>query len=254
MKLVTFKRALTNFRYHRTGRCNICGKLTIFGCTDLADARNNMACFFCISPSRKRHIAKLMLNSLFPGTQSLSKVSNHSGLKIYNLDTDDAFEKIFQNNVGYFCSEFSKDIDPGKDIAVRKSTQNVESLTFENEMFDVVMSEDMFEHVRDYRKGFQEIFRVLKPGGYHIFTVPFMFDRPTLIRVDTDGPSDIEILPPEYHGEKNGRKILAYRTFGLDLLDFLKNVGFETVVDFSKFVDEKNGIFDSYAFISKKRL
>lgn len=254
MKFVTFKRALTNFRYHRTGRCNICGKLTIFGCTDLADARNNMACFYCISPSRKRHIAKLMLNTLFPGTQSISKVSNHSGLKIYNLDTDDAFEKIFQNNAGYFCSEYSRITESGKDIGPRKSTQNVESLTFENEMFDVVISEDMFEHVRDYKKGYREIFRVLKPGGYHIFTVPFMFDRPTLVRVDTDGPSDIEILPPEYHGEKNGKKILAYRTFGLDLLDFLKNVGYETVVDFSKYVDEKNGIFDSYAFISKKRL
>jgi hypothetical protein len=63
-----------------------------------------------------------------------------------------------------------------------------------------------------------------------------------------------QILPPEYHGEKNGRKILAYRTFGLDLLDFLKNVGFQTAVDFSKYSDQKNGIFDSYAFISKKRV
>jgi SAM-dependent methyltransferase len=208
----------------------------------------------CISPSRKRHIAKLMLSSLFPGTQSLSTVSNHSGLKIYNLDTDDAFQKIFQNNSGYFCSEYSNANKSGKDIGARKSTQNVENLTFENEMFDVVISEDMFEHVHDYKIGFQEIFRVLKPGGYHIFTIPFMFDRPTLIRVNTDGPSDIEILPPEYHGEKNGRKILAYRTFGLDLLDFLKNVGFQTAVDFSKYSDQKNGIFDSYAFISKKRV
>ena len=254
MKFVTFKRALANFKNHRTGRCNICGKLTIFGCTDLADARNNMACFFCISPSRKRHIAKLMLMSLFPGTSSLSKISNHSGLKIYNLDTDDAFQKVFQENVGYFCSEYPKDTEPGKEIGVRKSTQNVECLTFENEMFDLAISEDMFEHVRDYKKGFQEIFRILKPGGYHIFTIPFMFDRPTLIRVNTAGPSDIEILPPEYHGEKNGKKILAYRTFGLDLFDFLKDLGFETVVDFSKLADQKNGIFDSYAFLSKKRL
>jgi SAM-dependent methyltransferase len=254
MKFVTLKRGLANFRYHRTGRCNICGRLTIFGCTDLADARNNMACFFCISPSRKRHIAKLMLSSVFPGTPSISRVPNHSGLQIYNLDTDDAFEKIFQNNAGYFCSEYSNHAEPAGNTSIRKSTQDVERLTFQNEMFDVVISEDMFEHVRNYKKGFQEIFRVLKPGGYHIFTVPFMFDRPTLIRVDTDGPADIEILPPEYHGEKNGKKILAYRTFGLDLLDFLNNMGFETAVDFSKYADEKNGIFDSYAFISKKRL
>jgi hypothetical protein len=61
---------------------------------------------------------------------------------------------------------------------------------------------------------------------------------------------DVAILPPEYHGEKNGKKILAYRTFGLDLLDFLKEIGFETVVDFSKYADQKNGIFDSYAFVS----
>jgi SAM-dependent methyltransferase len=124
------------------------------------------------------------------------------------------------------------------------------ALHAKDDEFDLVITEDMFEHVRDYKKGFQEIFRVLKPGGCHVFTIPFLFDRPTLIRVDTDGTRDVAILPPEYHGEKNGKKILAYRTFGLDLLDFLKEIGFETVVDFSKYADQKNGIFDSYAFVS----
>ncbi len=195
-----------------------------------------------------------MLRCLFPGADSLSQISNHMSIKVYNTDTDDAFQNVFQNNAGYFCSRYLPDVESGKEIGNQVYCQNVENLTFHDEMFDVVISEDMFEHVRNYKKGFQEIFRVLKPAGYHIFTIPFMFDRPSLIRTDTSGPLDVPILPSEYHGEKKGKKILAYRTFGLDLLDFLNTTRFETVVDFSKFTDQKNGIFDSYAFVSRKRL
>ena len=49
--------------------------------------------------------------------------------------------------------------------------ENVEKLTFSAERFNLIISQDVFEHVCDPWKGFAEIHRVLKNGGYHVFTV-----------------------------------------------------------------------------------
>ena len=143
------------------------------------------------------------------------------------------------------------DIKLGTEIKNGVFNQDIENLTFPNESFDLVITEDIFEHVRNYEKGFKEIFRVLKKGGYHIFTIPFYFDRYTIKRVDTSGDKDIPILPPEYHISKTG-KIITYRNFGIDLFKFLDSIGFETHVEFSGYSDRKYHIYDSYVFISKK--
>lgn len=114
------------------------------------------------------------------------------------------------------------------------------------------MTEDVFEHVRHHEKGFREVHRILKLGGYHIFTIPCNFDQTTIVRVDTSGEKDKLILPPEYHGDKIRGQILAYRTFEIDIFDFLKSIGFQTKVDFSNYIDKDMGIFDSYVLCSQK--
>jgi SAM-dependent methyltransferase len=78
---------------------------------------------------------------------------------------------------------------------------------------------------------FAEIFRVLRPGGYHIFTVPLRWPLPaaTRPRVDSSGPEDVFLVPPVYHGSPTDRKgSLVYTDFGMDLPEQLRNLGFET--------------------------
>ena len=41
-----------------------------------------------------------------------------------------------------------------------------------NESYDCVIACDVLEHVPDHLKGIKEVFRILKQGGYCIFTVP----------------------------------------------------------------------------------
>jgi SAM-dependent methyltransferase len=43
---------------------------------------------------------------------------------------------------------------------------------FENDAFDLVVSNGVFEHVRDYGAAFREIHRVLKPGGASLHLFP----------------------------------------------------------------------------------
>jgi len=195
----------------------------------------------------------MMIREVFNGRiTSISGIPATSSCKIYNTDVKDAFYSILRDRRTYFCSEYTKGIVPGTETAERVFCQDIERLTFEDESFDVVISEDVFEHVRDHVKGFREVFRVLKPGGCHIFTVPCDFDKKTVARVDVSGSEEINILPPEYHGGPVRGKILCYRNFGSDIFDLLKGIGFESTVDFSEDADKKHGIFESYVFVSRK--
>jgi SAM-dependent methyltransferase len=49
-------------------------------------------------------------------------------------------------------------------------------LCFGNETFDTVFSTQTLEHVADHQGMVSEAYRVLKPGGYAIFTVPFSWE------------------------------------------------------------------------------
>lgn len=49
---------------------------------------------------------------------------------------------------------------------------SAESLPFEDDSFDMVYSSHVLEHIPDQAKALNEIFRVLKPGGYHFCVVP----------------------------------------------------------------------------------
>ena len=251
-RLALLKAALNNLRHHAAGRCNICGKITVFVCADVVTSRNNMYCLFCRSLSRSRHVAKVILQEVAKSVSAMCEIPEAKKFAIYNTDTLDAFSKVLGKSRSYYSSGFFPGMKPETQMRERVSCQDVEELTFEDGMFDLVITEDVLEHVRHHERAFQEILRVLKVGGHHVFTVPCFFDRPTVVRVDTSGEEDIHLLPPEYHGDSIRGKILAYRTFGIDVFDLLGHIGFETAVDFSRYLDQRWGIFDSYVFISKK--
>jgi len=213
-----------------------------------------MWCLFCGCSSRKRMVAKVILDKFAPNVGSIRNLSQAlTDTKIYNFDSTDEFTKFLLDSYPYYyCSELIDNVPPGTELRERVFCQDIQNLTFPDTLFDLVITEEVFEHVRQYEKGFKEIYRVLKPRGYHIFTVPFNFDRPTIVRVDTSGEKDIHLLEPEYHGDAARGQILAYRTFGIDIFDFLTSLGFETSVHLSDHYDKRFGIFDSAVFASQK--
>jgi SAM-dependent methyltransferase len=242
------KSIILNAKYHLVGRCNICNKPTIFLCTDREWLRNNLYCVFCQSRARKRHVAQVIIDLL--GVSCVKKIPK--GITIYNADIEDSFYKVLHGRDNYICSAFFPYTEPGTEIRKNVYCQDMERLSFADNSFDFVITEDVFEHVRDYKKGFAEVQRVLGPGGYHVFTVPYHFDREAFIRVDTSGPEDVHLFPPQYHGDKIRGKILAYRSYGIDIYDMLAEIGFETKIYVSSFKDRHRGIYDSYVFASRK--
>lgn len=102
-------------------------------------------------------------------------------------------------------------------------------LSFADESFDFVLSFDVFEHIPEYSKGLQECFRVLKPGGKLLFTVPFRMDnQQNLIRATRDSEGKVtHLMEPEYHGDPiNDAGCLCFYHFGWQLLDELRDCGF----------------------------
>lgn len=52
----------------------------------------------------------------------------------------------------------------------------VTDLKFDDEIFDTVLCTQVLEHVFEHDKMMKEIFRVMKPGGHIILTVPFAWE------------------------------------------------------------------------------
>jgi len=102
---------------------------------------------------------------------------------------------------GYTCSHLFDDVCPG-DIHNGFRCENIESLTFPDNSFDIFITQDVLEHVFKPETALSEICRVLKnDGGIHVFTVPVHKSLSvSYCRATLSEEKVIHLLPPEYHG------------------------------------------------------
>jgi len=90
-------------------------------------------------------------------------------------------------------------------------------LPFASNTFDLIVHSDTIEHVLEWTRAIDEVYRVLRAGGLHVYSVPVLpwrKSRPRLAR-DTDGRLR-HLLRPSYHGE--GDDYLVAWEFGGDFL------------------------------------
>ncbi|WP_449435298.1 class I SAM-dependent methyltransferase [Pedobacter steynii] len=206
-----------------THRCNICGglilKLPKIIFKKRADGPFSYRCISC--RSTYIHWAVYEVFSLL----NLPKTS-----LVYELSSHGAFYKYLKLNFDYLTtSDYMSGITGGT-MYKGKMMQDVENLTYFTNTFDAVTSTEVFEHVANDLKGFAEVLRILKPGGVFCFTVPLNLDLEKTIERAYLAKNDqiIHILEPEYHGDYMKNGILAFRNYGIDILDKLKEAGFSS--------------------------
>jgi SAM-dependent methyltransferase len=103
-------------------------------------------------------------------------------------------------------------------------------LSFTDDIFNVIGTFDVLEHVPDYHRALTELFRCLRPGGMLIITVPFfLWSAITVTRATVDAAGAItHLLPPEVHGDPLDQGgALCFYHFGWDFVDALTETGFE---------------------------
>lgn len=67
-----------------------------------------------------------------------------------------------------------QDLEPGE-TADAVSCQDLARLTYPDARFDLILTSDVMQKLHDIDKAIAEIARVLRPGGAHVFSVPFRF-------------------------------------------------------------------------------
>lgn len=91
--------------------------------------------------------------------------------------------------------------DPPGAVADGLVNQDIADLTFPECTFDLVLHSETLEHVFDFERALGEVARVLRPGGFQIYTVPLLHHRRTIRRARRRDDGTIEFLhPPSYHG------------------------------------------------------
>ncbi|MCY3813758.1 MAG: class I SAM-dependent methyltransferase [Gammaproteobacteria bacterium] len=190
---------------------------------------------------RERGLAQALLDLYGTGETCLPQLCEHPGfssLAIYEPGTSGRHRSCMKGLKRYRQSCYRTDLPFGEEVE-GLANQDLQRLTFNSGSFDLVITSDILEHVRSPNAAFQEIKRVLKPGGRHVFTIPLQYPmRPnTVSRVDTSTAEDRPLLPPVYHGDGGGGKSLVYTDFGKDVLDHLDRSGMTTTI---RFVDATN--------------
>ena len=214
------------------GRCSICGEEVAFEIEEGFSLREAV-CPVCGGSKRSRDLARVVLETLCPAAPaSLAEGRGClEGLSIYEAQASGAVHRHLSALPRYLCSEYLDGVAPGSTDERGVRCEDIERLTFPDDSFDLVITQDVFEHVKNPYRGFLEVRRVLKPGGVHIFTLPLHEGRDTITRVTHNGERDVFHLPSVYHGDplREGGS-LVYTDFGDDITRRLKALDFPTEI------------------------
>jgi hypothetical protein len=235
----------TFFRYRSaTFSCTVCGERStpIFDFPNLDRCRKHgtpvlretLQCRHCYASLRQRGLARGLLDHWYartsvrhPSVAALAR-AGLGGLRIFDTDAFSAISEHLRGVSGYVCSSYRPELPWGARIDGGHFNIDLEQIDFADESFDIVLTSDVMEHVRNDVAAHRELHRVLHPGGAYIFTVPYderMAGHRRL--VDTSGPDDILLCEPHYHGDPVNGRILAYRIYGRALLAELHALGFD---------------------------
>ncbi|WP_084604778.1 methyltransferase domain-containing protein [Desulfonatronum thioautotrophicum] len=192
------------------GYCPICEMETIFFAKK-DWLRDHYFCARCKSIPRFRALVRA-LEKFIPNWRSLTMHESSPG--------GASSEYLRNQNQNYTRSHYLKDIPVGMFSKKHDAwSENLEAMTYPDESFDIFITQDVMEHTMRPLETFREIARVLKPGGAHIFTVPWYPDE-TCSRLRAEIVSgELRLLaPPQYHGnpiDKNGSLVTV--DWGIDL-------------------------------------
>lgn len=208
------------------GFCPTCDREVTFSSAE-SWLRDHFLCSNCQSIPRERALMHA-IELYYPDYKELSvyessPVGRGASVKLETTCAD------------YTASHYDPSVPFGECHPVRNyRSENLEALTFADEAFDLVVTQDVMEHVLDPERAFAEIARVLRPGGAHLFTTPLVNElRPSERCAVVDSEGEIEYLtPPEYHGDPvDPMGALVTMHWGYDLVHWiLRSSGLVTTI------------------------
>jgi SAM-dependent methyltransferase len=219
-------------------KCPVCGSLGLVEGFDAKpmNLRETGRCSTCGATNRHRQMAYVIRQAFatVTGSQkpSLDQVAALKGFVVYNTEAQGPIHSRLAAMEGYLCSEYFGDDYKSGDLVDGMMHQDLMALSFPDDSVDMVLSSDVFEHVPDPYRAHREVWRVLRPGGSHLFTVPFhqqLFLDDKRAYLDEHGEV-VHLKEAIYHGDpvRPAEGVLVYTIFSVEMLVRLRQLGFVT--------------------------
>ena len=220
--------------YRLPGYCRVCEREVDFrvdrqcGAVDVLGGwrpnwRERLVCPCCGLNNRQRMMAQ--------AARSVVKRYKDRRPSVYLMEQVTPIFKWFSEQLPQAScvgSEYlGPEVAPGRVVkGVRH--EDVERLSFADHSFDLVISNDVLEHVVNPAQALREACRILRPGGVLLMTVPFYLDQAQSVqRASLENGELVHHLPPVYHGNPvSDDGSLVFTDFGWDFLDQMRSAGF----------------------------
>jgi len=230
---------------YNSGYCPICQARTLFIIKD-SWLRDHYFCIRCASIPRWRALI-YVLQSYFPDWRNLHIHESSPG--------GASSDKLRRECGNYIATHFFPDTPVGE-MKYGFRCENLERQTFQDEQFDLVVTQDVFEHILNPALALKEVCRTLKPGGAHLFTIPWYYWKKTLVRATESNGSIRHLEEPDYHGNPiDASGSLVVTEWGWDFCDFIyEQSGMTTTV--IRITNRRMGIDGKFieVFISRKAI
>jgi len=193
----------------------------------LPNWRERLDCPICGLNNRQRAIAAAVLDEL--GRRPAS------GVVLYMMEQVTPMFGVVSERARGVTVHGSEYVGPGHssgEVVRGVRHEDAEALSFASGSIDVLVSNEVFEHVPHPSRALTEAARVLRPGGVMLFTVPFYTDRlQSTARAELVNGTVRHLAEPEYHGNPfaSGGS-LVFTDFGWELLDVARASGFRDCV------------------------
>jgi 2-polyprenyl-3-methyl-5-hydroxy-6-metoxy-1,4-benzoquinol methylase/glycosyltransferase involved in cell wall biosynthesis len=182
---------------HETGYCVVCGCHSSFrfdptiispqvkkawGIADnlvrAFNRKESCFCSYCGSSLRMRRLAAVLMQTFaeIGGISCKSFVElvrneEFRRLKIAEISACGTLHSYLKQHPNLYYSEWLPGVKPGTTHEGTRC-EDWQGLTYPDDTFDIILSSETLEHVLDPDKAWHEIYRTLKGGGFHVFTLP----------------------------------------------------------------------------------
>lgn len=213
------------FYFSQNGYCPCCEKEVIFKSSS-SWLRDYFICSNCKSIPRERALI-VVIEKYYPNWKNLHIHESSPGKRGASL-------KLKNNAKNYIASQYFP-TKPNGSIVNNWLNEDLENQTFNDESFDLVISQDVMEHVYNPEKAFSEIARTLKKGGAHIFTVPIINKhmKTEIWAIKGENGEPVFTNNPEWHGnvvDPNGSPVTMH--WGFDIVNFItESSGLKTTIE-----------------------
>jgi FkbM family methyltransferase len=216
----------------QTPRCGICGSGNLI--VPEGGFREAVVCRNCYALGRAEALGRVVLSRLaHDGEASLAELAARKpDIRVHEFGFVGGVADTLRGEPWFTVSDYFDGIPVGTLSPSGIRCEDLTHLTFADSSFDLVISQDVMEHVPDPLRGFTETARILRPGGSYIFTITQNPALPKSVQRARLSPDGVEyFLPPEYHDDPiRDHGALVFTDFGADVGTILQDAGLHLIV------------------------